>query len=59
MPRGGDFCFVFSTQGPEFCTEKLSRGWGFWQKKLMAQGSSWGGMVTSQIDTCITGVDYC
>ena len=26
MPRGGDFCFVFSTRGPEFCTEKLSRG---------------------------------
>ena len=29
MPGGGDFCFVFLTQGPEFCAEKLSRGWGF------------------------------
>ena len=26
MPRGGDFCFVFLTRRPEFCTEKLSRG---------------------------------
>ena len=25
MPGGGDFCFVFSTRGPEFCTEKLSQ----------------------------------
>ena len=29
MPGGGDFSFVFSTQGPEFGTEKLSRGRGF------------------------------
>ena len=29
MPRGGDFCFVFSTRGPEFCSEKLSRGGDF------------------------------
>ena len=26
MPGGGDFCFVFSTRGPEFCTEKPSPG---------------------------------
>ena len=42
-PGGGDFCFVFSTRGPEFCTEKLSRGWGFWRKKLVAPRSAWGG----------------
>ena len=29
MPGGGEFCFVFSTWGPEFCTEKLSRGGDF------------------------------
>ena len=29
MPGGGDFCFVFSTWGPEFCTEKLSQGQEF------------------------------
>ena len=29
MPGGGDFVSFFSTQGPEFCTEKLSPGWGF------------------------------
>ena len=28
MPGDGDFCFVFSTQGPEFCTKKLSQGRG-------------------------------
>ena len=26
MSGGGDLCFVFSTRGPEFCTEKLSQG---------------------------------
>ena len=29
MPGGGDFCFIFSTQGPEFCSEKQSLGQGF------------------------------
>ena len=29
MPGDGDFCFVFSTRGSEFGTEKLSRGRGF------------------------------
>ena len=29
MPRGGDFCFVSFTRGPEFCTEKLFRGGDF------------------------------
>ena len=28
MPGGGNFCFVFSTRGPEFCTEKLSQARG-------------------------------
>ena len=26
---GVGICFVFLTRGPEFCTEMLSRGWGF------------------------------
>ena len=26
MPGGGDFVSFSSTQGPEFCTEKLSPG---------------------------------
>ena len=43
MPGGGDFCFVFLTRGPEFCTEKLSRGWGFSRKKLVARRSARGG----------------
>ena len=43
MPRVGDFCFVFLTWGPEFCTEKLSRGWRFWWKKLVAWQSAGGG----------------
>ena len=42
MPGGGDFCFVFLTWGPEFCTEKIS-----------GPAVSPGGMVTGQIDTCI------
>ena len=50
--RGGDFASFFDP-GLEFCTEKLSLGQGFWQKKLVARGSA-GGMVTSQIDTCIS-----
>ena len=28
-PGVGIFVLFFSTRGPEFCTEKLSRGWGF------------------------------
>ena len=43
MPGGGDFCFVFLTREPEFCTEKLSRGRGFWRKNLVALGSAPGG----------------
>ena len=54
MPGGGDFVSFFPTRGPEFCTEKLSPGRGFWRKKLVARQSARGGMVTSQIDTCIT-----
>ena len=29
MPGGGDFGSFFSTQGPEFCTEKMSPERGF------------------------------
>ena len=39
MPGGGDFCFVFSTRGPEFCTEKLSRGRGFVTEKISGPGN--------------------
>ena len=42
MPGVGDLCFVFLTRGPEFWTEKLSRGWGFWWKKLVARRSAGG-----------------
>ena len=53
MVRGGDFCFILSTRGPKFCTEKLSRG-GDFDKKLVAWGQPGRGMVTGQIDTCIS-----
>ena len=43
MLRGGEVCFVFLTQGLEFCTEKLPQGQGFWQEKLVALGSALGG----------------
>ena len=56
--RGWGFCFVFPTRGPEFCTEKLSLGRGFWWEKLVAQQSARGGMVTGQIDTCINSVPF-
>ena len=29
MAGVGDFVLFFLTRGPEFCTEKLSRGWEF------------------------------
>ena len=54
MPGGGNFCFVFSTRGPEFCTEKLYRG-GILTEKISGPGVSRGGMVTGHIDTCIKG----
>ena len=53
MPGGGDFCFVFSTQRPEFCTEKLSRGVGILTEKISGLAVSPGGMVTGQIDTAL------
>ena len=52
MPRGGDFVSFFFTRGPEFCTEKLPRG-GDFDGKIYWPGGG-GGMVTGQIDTCIT-----
>ena len=33
MSGGGDFCFVFSTRGQQFCTEKLSWGGGYFDGK--------------------------
>ena len=61
---GCGFCFVFSTRGREFCNQKLSRGGDFDGKSYcpgVSLGASRGGggrgawgMVTSQIDTCIT-----
>ena len=61
MPGGGDFASCFLTWGSEFCTEKLSPGWGFRRKKLVARGLARGGgeMVTGQIDTCITLQQNC
>ena len=56
MPWGGDFVSFFPTRGPEFCTEKLSLGRGFWRKKLVVRQSARGGMVTGQIDTCINSL---
>ena len=41
MPGGGDFVLFFSTQWPEFCTEKLSPGRGFDEKHYWP-GSAWG-----------------
>ena len=43
MSGGGDFCFVFSTLGQEFCTEKLSRGVGILTGKVSGLGFSRGG----------------
>ena len=53
-PGVGILFRFFPTRGPEFCTEKLSPGRGFRWKKLVARQSARGGMVTGQIDTCIT-----
>ena len=49
---GVEILFSFSTRGPGFCTEKLSRG-GDFVGKISSPGVSPGGMVTGQIDTCI------
>ena len=43
MSGGGDFCFVFSTRGQEFCTEKLSREVGILTEKVSGLGFSPGG----------------
>ena len=53
MPGGGDFVSFFSTRGPEFCTEKLSPGRGILTEKISGRESA-RGVVTGQIDTCIT-----
>ena len=49
MPGSGDFVSFFFTRGPEFCTEKLSTG-----RTEKISGPGGGGVVTGQIDTCIT-----
>ena len=55
MPGGGDFVSFFPTRGPEFCTEKLSPGRGILTEKISGPAvSPGGGMVTGQIDTCIS-----
>ena len=38
LPPGVGILFRFFDLGPEFCTEKLSPGRGFWRKKLVARG---------------------
>ena len=42
MPGGGDFVLFFSTQWPEFCTEKLSPG-RVLTKNIIGQGVNLGG----------------
>ena len=53
MPRGGDFCFVFSTRGRSFAL-KSCPGAGILTEKISGAGFSPGGGVTGQINTCIT-----
>ena len=45
----------FSSRLPELCTVKLSSGQEFWRKNISGPAVSpgGGGMVTSEIDTCI------
>ena len=44
----------FFRQGSEFCTEKAVPGAGILTEKISGSGSARRGMVTGQIDTCIT-----
>ena len=53
MPGGGDFCFVFLTRGPEFCTEKAVPGVGISTGKISGPAVSRGDGNWSN-DTCIT-----
>ena len=55
MPGGGDFVLFFLLGGRSFALKSCPRGGDFWRKKLVArQSARAGGMVTSQIYTCIT-----
>ena len=54
MPGGGDFVWFFRPGGRSFALKSCPRGGDFDGKKLEAWGSARGGMVTGQIDTCIT-----
>ena len=55
MPGGGDFCFVFRPGGRSFALKSCPED-GDFDGKISGPGlSPGGGMVTGQIDTCITG----
>ena len=54
MPGGGDFVSFFRPGGRSFALKSCPRGGDFDGKKLVARQSARGGMVTGQIDTCIT-----
>ena len=53
MPGGGDFASFFRPGGRSFALKSCPRGGDFDGKKLVARRLA-RGMVTGQIDTCIT-----
>ena len=52
MPGGGDFVSFFRPGGQSFAIKNCPRG-GDFDGKISGPAVSPGGMVTSQIDTCI------
>ena len=52
MPGGGNFASFFRPGGRNFALKSCPRG-GDFDLKLVARGLA-GGMVTGQIDTCIS-----
>ena len=53
MPGGGDFVSFFRPGGRSFALKSCPRG-GDFDGKISGPAVSPGGMVTGQIDTCIT-----
>ena len=54
MPRGGDFVSFFRPGGRRFALKSCPRGGDFDGKISGLTVSPGGGVVTGQIDTCIT-----
>ena len=54
MPGGGDFVSFFRPGGRSFVLKSCPRGGDFEGKQLVARRLAQGGMVTGQIDTCMT-----